>query len=266
MSKPQFLLVHTLKDKIFPFFVSSQVKELVDMHFVLYEESNEYLQKFMQEHTFDYIYLHSTIHADLTMDERFQKFEVILNNKKNAYIIDSISKPDHVLLDDKWSQYQRYSEFMPPTFRPTTLDQIDFNKHFVKKSFSGRSLGVAFSKNDIDNINEYIVQDKLDIEKEYRIYTIQDEIVEPILVRQSKTHNQKTRVVNAISLTPQLKEYVQQIMSNYEQPYDLMGLDIVETADNKLYLLELNPNALITAHYRLTNVNLAAVLIKKLLS
>lgn len=179
----------------------------------------------------------------------------------NIHVIDGMDTVEKIVgFEDKWNQYQIYSDFMPQTRVLNT--HIDSNNHkfIYKKRLSSRGLGVTTNLSEVTGlVNEWIVQEKLDIDEEVRIYVIRGKVYPMGAVRSSMTTNQKTISVNARELNNDEISFASAIGQRSNE-LDMIGLDVARTSDGTLQLMEANRSPGFGAFAELTGVNLADVL------
>lgn len=260
----KILFCITYNDYSPPYFLNADIKSKIKPEFLLYEDSNEYIEKYLKSNEFDYIYLRTPFVDENLNDisEIKGKIKIILDNRKGAYIVDNIKTVDDVLFEDKWRQYELLSEFMPET-RVMTDGRIDFNKKLLKLKISSRGKGVFFEVPEGIDYNDYIVQDRVDIENEYRIYSIFDEIVEVVEIKSSKTETAKFKVMGTENISDELYRFVKNIKDKVN--FDFAGYDVVRDKEGKYHLLEINMSCLFGAFYRETKINLAERFIGELI-
>jgi len=179
-------------------------------------------------------------------------------------LVDSISSNKDIYFEDKLLQYTQFGEFMPKTKLLSNMDNKIEKDYIIKKRISSRSSGIFFNKKDLLGkcFDDYIVQEKILIEKEYRVYCIFDEILEDVSIKQSKTEFVKTDVVGAEKINLKLKKFVKRIIA--KNKFDLIGLDIA-FSQGKYFLIEINRSPQFKAFFTQTGINLAESFIKKLL-
>lgn len=262
----KILFCVTYQDYSLPFFLSEKIRKRISPDFLLYESSDNYMLNFLQNNDFDYIYLRNPF-----TDENFKDFSkiknklnIILKNKKNAYIIDNIRQTEDIFFEDKWKQYGIFKKFMPITNTfVNEAKNTDFSSNLLKEKISSRGKGVFFTMPENINSTDYIIQKKINIDKEFRVYLIFNEIINKVEVKLSKTENTKFKVLHVEPINKKLLEFSKEI--NKKINFDFVGLDIARDNKGKYYLIEINMSCLFGAFYRETKINLAEKFIQKLL-
>lgn len=153
---------------------------------------------------------------------------------------------------------------MPETKILTNIEEVDADNVITKKRISSRARGIFFDSKEVqgDRLSDYIIQDKVKIDKEYRVYVIFDEIIEEGTIKTSKDENSKVKVIGVEALNEEIINFVKRIIK--ENKFDFIGLDIVRSGD-EYYLLEINRSCLFNGYFRESKVNLAEVFVDKLL-
>lgn len=259
----KLLIVTKLIDLSIPFFLTQKIRHKIDIDFCFYHESMDEIKERLTSCHYDYIYIRDPFHFTSEKSEFEEKIRFILKHCKDSYMIDSIQDLEDIYFEDKWAQYQIFSAFMPKTQILKDAKELNDRK-IIKKRISSRSKGIVFDAKDLSgkDVSEYIIQDKINIEKELRIYVIFDEIIKTASIKTSKTEESKVHVTATETLSPELENFVQEIIKKTK--FDFMGLDIVKEK-NELYLLEVNRSCFFTGFFRETSMNLAEVFIDKLL-
>ncbi|MCC7304101.1 hypothetical protein IT418_01650 [bacterium] len=212
---------------------------------------------------FDYIYFRDPFHGNYSQERIKKVISYINQNAQNAYIIDAITSYEEILMEDKWLQYKKYEKFMPQT------QLFDLNEEYkqpkvFKKRLSSRSKGIHFSASEISHLEcrNYIAQERINFEKEYRVYATKNEIFQVVIVRQSKTEGSKTKNLYSEIIQPDLYKFVQLLAQ--EVDYDIYGLDIGYLRGN-YFLLEVNRSPQWLTYYSLVGVNLSEILVDSIL-
>lgn len=182
--------------------------------------------------------------------------------KFNGYRIDDTHTLEDLFFEDKWRQFQVFSNFMPESW--LLSDYYGNGSVIIKKRISSRARDILFDKSAIDanKYSEYIVQTMLNISKEYRVYVIKGKIVSTVSVKNSKTESQAVKVDHVEPISPELELFCEQVMSKLPG-LDFVGLDVAEV-DGSLVLIEANRAPQFKKFAQLTNTNLAEQLIKSI--
>lgn len=216
---------------------------------------------------FDTLYIRSHFSQPDTLPQKFRnEIEVMVHDakSKNSDItfIDGMDNVDDIVaFEDKWKQYQAFRDFMPKTLLfGDNVDIPAFRRAVLKKRLSSRGSGTTWSIDDVTSpLDDWIVQESLDIDEEIRVYVVRGNIQPVAAVRDSMTPQQKTQAVASRRLTEQEIEFAA-IIAARAPGLDLIGLDIVRTKGGQLYLLEVNRSPGFAAFANLTGVNLANIL------
>ena len=179
--------------------------------------------------------------------------------------IDGMSTVDAIVaFEDKWHQYEKFSEFMPPTMLlGNDKDSSAFTHPIYKKRLSSRGVGVTWNNNEIvDSPGDWIVQESLNIAEEIRIYVIKGEVYPVGALRFSMTNEQKTHAIDYRELEADEIQFAAAIDRSVPE-LDIIGLDIARTTDSMLSLMEVNRSPGFGAFEKLTGVNLADLLYEK---
>lgn len=185
-----------------------------------------------------------------------------LRINKNIKFIDEMSTVDSIVaFEDKWQQYQTFSTFMPRT--QLLSASATFAKPIFKKRISSRGNGVTWDISEVvGSKDEWIMQESLDIVEELRVYVICGNVYPVGAIRQSMSMTQKTQVASFRELTQDEIEFASMLWQ-FTPHLDMIGLDMIRTAEGILRLLEVNRSPGFGAFAELANVNLATLLYEK---
>lgn len=182
--------------------------------------------------------------------------KLVVERLPNAYYVDGVGSFDAMLLEDKWLQYQLLADYMPLT---RVLADITFPPHsFIKKRISSRAKGVIWSVEDIptgDVPADYIVQPRLTIVKELRVFMVGGEIVLPVAIRSSKTPGQKVRLLTVETALDPAAEAICHA-AHLAMPYDFAGIDLAWDG-KRYYLIEVNRSCQFKGYQRVAQSNIA---------
>lgn len=264
---PKLLVVTTSADlsrELFDAAASSQLMEIFSSDF---DAPAEKMRQTLAQ-KFDFLYFRDPFN-DNNISPKLARLNTtkIVNANKGAYSVDKIAEYNNMLFEDKWRQYQKFADFMPPTQILESFDVSLNNQFFVKKRISARSKGVIFdTKNFPKNVkpDDYLIQPKLKIDEEYRVFMIDQKIIMPVAVKQSKTSpGVKVKLIGVTSqVHPQLSKICQAVYSRAK--FDFVGLDIARSKNN-FWLLEVNRSPQFNGYFKLTSLNLAEELFEYLL-
>lgn len=258
----KMLIITSVNDLSIPLFLTQNIQKNIDVDFYFFYEGVDDLKKKMLSNEYNYIYIGYAF-REIAGDILEDLFSAVLDCAKNAYIIDGLQDIEDLYFEDKWKQYQIFSEFMPETALLKDITDADKSEHITKERISGRAEGVYFNSENLDkdSLEKYIYQKMIDVEKEYRIYVICDEIIDTATIKSPKTLNSKVKVIGTEKISPAIKKFVEKIIK--KNTFDFIGLDIAK-AENDLFLIEVNRACLFNAHFKYTGVNLAETLIDKI--
>ena len=216
--------------------------------------------------SYDSLYIRSHFSKAETMPQLFHneikdlvKHAQRLNPK--ITFVDQIDAVDEIVaFEDKWNQYQLFSNLMPNTELFASANISSFKRPIYKNRLSSRGNGVTWNVSDAAKIkSDWIVQESIDIKEELRIYVIKG-IVYPIgAVRDSMTESQKAQVVNSRKLGDDEIEFALEV-AKLAPKMDFIGLDIAKTHDGHIYLMEVNRSPGFKAFEEVSHVNLASIL------
>ena len=182
----------------------------------------------------------------------------------HSYYIDRVESLTDILFEDKWLQYQYYRQYMPLTA------QVGEGKlaqgMIAKKRISSRARDIVFPEDEVSfsesDADIFIMQEKIDIIREYRVYVVCGDVLPLVSIKQSKTVSQKAKVTDILAAPIELLEFVKLVL--LEGPrFDLIGLDVAETKDGYV-LIEVNRAPQFVRYNQILGVNLAAQLVEKL--
>jgi hypothetical protein len=219
---------------------------------------------------YDTVYIRSHFSQPSTLPQAFpNEIDSLVNNAKNrnskVKFIDNMDAVDKIVaFEDKWQQYKTFSEFMPKTeLYSDDLDISGFVRPVYKNRLSSRGSGVTWDMRKVTgSLDDWIVQESLDIREELRIYIIFREVYPIGAVKQSMTEGNKAQGTSARPLTNDELKFSSHLIM--EAPsLDMVGIDIVRTLDGSLKLLEVNRSPGFAKFYELTGINLADVLYPK---
>jgi hypothetical protein len=256
----KLLIVTAINDLSIPLFLTQQLQRRIDIDFYFFHEGCDELNKKLLSNSYDAIYI--GYHFRFLNKKDFTKqFKIILKNLKTAYIIDNLQTVDDVYFEDKWTQYQTFSEFMPKTRLLTNIKDANNSNYITKERISGRAEGIFFNAKNLDttDLKKYILQNKIKITKEYRVYVIFDKIITKATIRSSKTEHSKVKVIGDENISPEMIKFINSILT--KNKFDFMGMDIAESTKNNFHLIEINRTCLFNGYFMRTGTNLAELLV-----
>lgn len=260
MPKPRLSIITTKADVSLDLFYGSKAAGLIEPKHIFYDSNQDGEQT--PSTGFQYIYFRDPFNdSDLNIDTARKTFNKIIKKYPRAYILDGLKSFESMLFEDKWNQYELFKAVMPRTNLLKDHQTVDYSKNLVKKRISARSKGIITHQGnfpaDADQ-KDYIVQSKLNINKEFRAYMVGGRIIEPLGIKSSKLKSQRVALITAEDNTP--SEITKICDEVYDKTgFDFMGLDIAETKDD-YFLLEVNRSPQFKGYNRVSGVNLAALL------
>jgi glutathione synthase/RimK-type ligase-like ATP-grasp enzyme len=264
---PKILIVSTDADISLSMFRQSDVSTLINPDFINYDIAVT-SETCILESNYNYVYFRDPFNdGDISHKLVKQATEIIVDKFKSAYFVDSVLSFNGLLFEDKWLQYRQLSKYMPKSELLQSIDLSKSEKYFIKKRISSRSKGIIFKQSDFPNNtnpHDYILQQKLSIDIEYRVFIIGGRIIKPMAIKTSKTFGQKVKITGIENTVT--KEIIQICDAVYVRTeYDFMGLDIAKVG-NDYYLLEVNRSPQFKGYFRETSINLAYILNEYLLT
>ncbi|HEX5394830.1 MAG TPA: hypothetical protein VFW52_00515 [Candidatus Saccharimonadales bacterium] len=263
MAKPRILLVVPNDDLSIKLFLADVCKAMMDVSVRQYQQLSDVVAE-----QWDFIYIRGPfIQADFNSPEIQESINEVLRNGKNAYVVDGIGRYSDLLVEDKWRQYGLLGEIMPATRLPKSFEKLDTAGKIIKKRISGRSRDIHF---DITSLPEnalpadYIIQDRLNIQTEYRVFMVGSKVILPLEIKSNKTETTKNKVIGQhMNLPDEISKICQEVFEKLR--LDFAGLDIAKTA-NGYYLIEVNRSPQFVNFNRLSSINLAGQLFSYLLA
>ena len=218
--------------------------------------------------SYDSLYIRSHFSKPDTMPQVFHnEINNLVKQAKQLNLeitfIDSLDTVDEIVaFEDKWHQYQLFSDLMPNTELFDRADLSRFRKPIFKNRLSSRGSGVTWNEPDsLKAKSDWIVQESIDIEEELRIYIVKGLVYTTGALRNSMTEGQKAQVVNAKKLSDKEIKFALAV-AKITSKMDFIGLDIAKTYDGHIYLMEVNRSPGFAAFEKVTQVNLASILYK----
>lgn len=214
--------------------------------------------------SYDFIYIRDPFtNPSISPNDLRSKLAAIIESLSAKKIVDNIHAVSDIYYEDKWTQYQDYSKFMPETRLLEPGDEAN-QSWFVKKRMSSRSKGVVFDTSAIaENHDEYIIQSRMKIINEYRVYSVLGEIITQAGQKASKTEtNAKTTVLDVETLPNEVITFAKNIEKINK--FDFVGYDIAKLENGDLKLIEANRGPQFAGYYRESGVNLASLFLEKL--
>ncbi len=239
-------IITTKKDISLPLFFSKEIQEEWRVTVSLYEDVQNEAPRFSAA---TLVYCRDPFTTGLSQESAKQSLRSLLERNPQAVFVDGADPVASALFEDKWRQYQACGHFMPQTCLAQE-DALEGVKIY-KKRISSRSRGIAFAPPR--EAGEYIVQERLDIEAEYRVIEVRGVLLPTALVKRPKTENATSTVQGARALPEDVKAFLAPIRSLHG--FDLVGYDVCRTRAGELFVLEINRSPQINAYERETGLN-----------
>tara|TARA_B100000678_G_scaffold9000_1_gene7470 strand:- start:1442 stop:2404 length:963 start_codon:yes stop_codon:yes gene_type:complete len=217
-------------------------------------------------HPYKSVYIRSHFSRPDLMPQKFlNEIESLVEQahhlNPHTTFVDGMSTVDEIVtFEDKWHQYQLFTELMPHTELLEQSNLASFVKPIFKNRLSSRGSGVTWNTPDGNQVkSEWIVQESIDIKEEIRIYVVNGTVHQTGTIRKSMTIGQKTQAIDSRPLTKDEIDFAFKVVSKVPE-LNMIGLDIARVRDGSLYLLEANRSPGFGAFEKLTRVNLATIL------
>lgn len=181
----------------------------------------------------------------------------------SARSVDQIrSFQDMQSAEDKYLQSRRFHTFYPPTYLPSQHHFMP-DRDLAKPRISQRAKNILFSLDGRTLDDTWLIQPRLDIREELRVYTIGHYIYDLASIKSSKSSG-AVKVMGTRQLTPAEHDYIANALKLCD--FDLIGFDLACLADGSLSLIEVNRSPQFRRYAELTGANLAADLSNHLCS
>lgn len=252
----KLLIITTVNDGSLPLFFLGSIGKKIFLEVCLISDSRQYLLDKISSRSWDYIYLRDPFtDTRVKPTEIVRKIKMILESKGKAYMVDRLENPEDVFFEDKWKQYELLGDLMPNTAISDNAKGLEGNLIF-KKRISSRGRGVCFERADIrGDLSEYIAQEKLLIQKEYRVIVLFGKVVEMVEEKSPKSQQGKVKVLSAQPISEALLDFSKRVAERLK--FDFVGMDVAEIASGEYRLLEVNRSCLFSGFYKFTGINLA---------
>lgn len=261
MPTPQMLIITTNKDVSLPLFGLAESQQLIEPVIISYAAPLSPDTTVLQA-TYPFVYFRDPFNDPAVSQGTVQQIvQTIFERYPLARYVDHLTSYQDLLLEDKWKQYQLFSDFMPPTRVLQANERIDFTTEIVKGRISSRARDIILTEEVFSAItrpNNYIVQQRLAIEAEYRVYMVGEVICTPLALKTSKREHQKVKIAD---ITEHVDHELRTLCLSVHARtgYDLMGLDVAKTADG-YRLIEVNRSCQCSAFYKKSGQNVIAAL------
>lgn len=185
-------------------------------------------------------------------------------NNPDAVYVDDLQMYDDLFFEDKLVQYGYFSSVMPATSVLTQeryeSGDYDSGKYLVKERLNAGGKGVFFGKGFAFQEDTFLLQEKINIEYDYRIICLNHKIMPYGLKRIAKHDNDSvSKTVDVYELTEADIDFANKVLE-LAPSYDLLGLDVAIDGDRH-YLIEANRSPQIKIFQARTGIDIAKELI-----
>jgi glutathione synthase/RimK-type ligase-like ATP-grasp enzyme len=223
---------------------------------VYFEDDMPKFTEIVTKRNFDIVYIRDPFNtAHLTLESIKPRVELMKTSHPGAYFVDHVDDIEGVLIEDKWHQYERWGAWMPKTYLGGRAMGTE-GPVIAKKRISARSRDIVFDVRPAELSSDWIVQERLVIDDELRVYLLFGQPVTLASRRRPKQPYQATKVTGLHPLSDEETVFVQEIASSMSG-FDLVGLDIAVTPDG-LRLIEVNRSPQFRRYNELDGSNLVA--------
>lgn len=181
----------------------------------------------------------------------------------NCKSIDGYRQVTDFYTEDKWRQYQSFGpDFMPETWLASDIDFVEGEMVF-KKRISCRCRDVFFDQNSAKALRspDYIVQRRVKIVEEMRVFYVRGEVFRTAAIRSSKTETSKVKAIGYRELKDDEVEFIQSAMQQIPS-LDFVGVDLGILDDGRKIIVEYNRSPQFAGFYRVTGINIAEKLFR----
>ncbi len=221
--------------------------------------------------SYETVYIRSHFSQPSTLPQNFHsEIQGIVQHAKHTNpdvkFVDGLDSVGAIVdFEDKWRQYEIFSEYMPRTeLLNQETDVYSFRQPLFKKKLSSRGSGITWNIEETSrSTNDWIVQESLNIQEELRVYVICGEVYPIGTIRRNMTSDVPSEAIDSRNLTQGEMDFSSSVMSKVPN-MDFVGLDIALTLDSGLMLMEVNRSPGFAKFNRLTDINLASVLYESL--
>jgi len=167
----------------------------------------------------------------------------LVADNPNAVYVDNLKAYGDLFFEDKLMQYNYFSDVMPVTslLTPKSYDagSYDSDKYIIKERLNAGGKGVFFNKGFDFQEDIFLLQEKINIEYDYRIICLNKKIMPYALKRTAKRDNDSvSKTVGVHELTELDMNFANKILE-LAPSFDLIGLDVA-VADGRHCLIEAN--------------------------
>ena len=184
--------------------------------------------------------------------------DAILHKSNADYYIDRVDTFVRAKkLEDKYLQYKTYGNLMPETYLATKKEFVE-GEYIIKPRISQRAKNIIFTKEELIKKypkikNDLIIQKRMDIKEELRVYIVRGAVLSVACVKTSKASG-RVKVVGERTLKRNEVEFALQCYSKNKK-LDFIGLDVAILDDLSLKLIEVNRSPQFTRYVEFAHTN-----------
>ena len=192
------------------------------------------------ERDYEVIYLRDPFNVKDTMLDLFKlKINHLLQNQPAVYIDGVKNFSDTYDYEDKWRQWENFGASLMPQTWQADYERSKNAETIAKKRISTRSRAVVAEIPEDADLSEWILQNKVDIEEEIRVYVIGDRVFPIVMLKTSKFQGGKVKVFGTRNITDEEAAFTRKCLRRIPR-IDFVGFDIARDKNNKLFLIEAN--------------------------
>lgn len=216
----------------------------------------------------DIIYLRDPFNmGENATDERF--VSSLISANPAARYVDNLTSYRDLFFEDKLVQYEIFSDLMPLTEVLTKDDydnsRYDSSRYVVKERLNAGGKGVFFGSGFSFQDDTYLLQEKLDIQDDYRVICVGKKVLPVALKRAAKRDNESvSKTTGTYPLTKVDIEFALSVLEKVPN-HDLVGLDIA-MAQGRHHLIEVNRSPQIRIFQNRTGIDVAKMIIERKLA
>lgn len=208
---------------------------------------------------FDKVYFRDPFNdpTDLTLDSRLEEITTqFFHDNPDCYSIDHVHTVEDFYIEDKWRQFYQFGkDFMPETWLAREREFVP-GEMVVKKRISCRCRDVHFEIPEGANLDSYIIQHRVNIIQEMRVFYLNGQVFRTAETRTSKTESQGVKVIGECQLTDEQMDFVSRAMAKFPE-LDFVGVDLAVLNDGSFAIIEINRSPQFKGFYKVTGINLA---------
>ena len=183
--------------------------------------------------------------------------DYLISHYAAAQSVDHIrSFRDMLSAEDKYLQSRRLGDLYPATYLPS---QRGFTpgRDLAKPRISQRAKNILFDLGDRQLDDSWLIQPRLDIQEELRVYTIGHQIIDLASIKSSKSTG-AVKVTGTRQLTSAEHDLIATALKRCD--FDQIGFDLACLTGGTLALIEVNRSPQFRRYAELTGTNLAQIL------